>query len=322
MRFVVFGAGAIGGVVGGRLHQAGHEVLLIARGAHHEAIASAGLRLESPEESVVLQIPVFDDPAGVPWRDGDVVLLATKTQDTAGALGALAGVAGPRVPVVCVQNGVENERIALRMFPNVYGALVMAPTAHLEPGVVQAYSAPLSGGIDVGRYPGGTDERCRQVAAALSDSRFSSLPREHIMRWKYAKLLMNLGNIVQALCGPDADDDELDALAREEGRACLRAAGIDFASEDEDAQRRRDMLRIGEIAGRERGGGSTWQSFTRGSASIETDYLNGEIVLLGRVHGVPTPVNELLGDLARRALRDGARPGDVSPAEILAQLPW
>ena len=320
MRFVVFGAGAIGGVVGARLHQADEEVLLIARGAHYEAIASGGLRLETPEENVVLEIPVVEDPLAISWREDDVVLLATKTQDTAGALGALAEVAPQAVPVVCVQNGVENERIALRLFTYVYGAIVMAPTAHLDPGVVQAYSTPLSGAIDIGCYPAGLDATAVEVTAALSGARFSSRPRSRIMRWKYAKLLMNLGNVVQALFGPDADDEGLDSRAREEGRACLRAAGIDFASDEEDSERRRDLLHLGEIAGRERAGGSTWQSFARGTSSIETDYLNGEIVLLGRLHDVPTPVNELLCRLARQALREGARPGDLAPEQALAQL--
>ncbi len=320
MRFVVFGAGAIGGVVGARLHQSGREVLLIARGAHHDAIARDGLRLETPDESTVLEIPVCGDPSEVSWHGDDVVLLATKTQDTAGALGALARVAPTDLPIVCVQNAVENERLVLRRFRNVYGAVVMAPTAHLEPGVVQAYSTPLSGGIDVGRYPSGVDECCREVSAALSAARFSSLARPEIMRWKYAKLLMNLGNVVEALCGSDADDDELDRRAREEGRACLRAAAIDFASDEEDAGRRRGLLGLGRIAGHERGGGSTWQSLTRGAAGIETDYLNGEIVLLGRLHGVPTPLNELLCELARRALREGATPGEMAPRDVLARL--
>jgi 2-dehydropantoate 2-reductase len=269
---------------------------------------------------VALEIPVLDDPSAVAWRADDVVLLATKTQDTAAALAALAAAAPAHVPVFCVQNGVENERLALRTFANVYGALVMAPTAHVEPGVVQAYSTPLSGGIDVGRYPSGVDERSRAVSSALTASRFSSLARPEIMRWKYAKLLMNLGNILEALFGTDADDAGLDSLARGEGRACLRAAEIDFASEEEDAERRSDLLRLGEIAGRERGGGSTWQSFARGAPSIETDYLNGEIVLLGRLHGVPTPVNDLFCELARQAVRERAKPGDLSPEEVLARL--
>jgi 2-dehydropantoate 2-reductase len=320
LRFVVFGAGAIGGVVGARLHQAGHEVALIARGAHYEAIVRDGLTLETPEERAVLAIPVFNGPAAVAWGKDDVVLLAVKTQDTAGALGGLASVAPAHVPVVCVQNGVENERLALRIIANVYGALVMLPAEHLEPGVVQAYSMPLTGGIDVGRYPRGVDATCEMVTAALSEARLSSLARPEIMPWKYAKLLMNLGNVIEALCGPAADDDELDALVREEGRACLRAAGIDFASEEEDAERRLGLLSLGEIAGRERGGGSTWQSFARGAGSVETDYLNGEIVLLGRLHGVLTPVNSVLCELAREALRDGLRPGDVTPEDVLARL--
>ena len=321
MRFIVFGAGAIGGVVGARLHQSGREAVLIARGAHYEAIVRHGLRLESPDESVTLEIPAVAEPGAVAWREDDVVLLATKTQDTAGALGALVEVAPAAVPIVCLQNGVENERLALRLFRRVYGSLVMAPTAHLEPGLVLAYSTPLSGGIDIGRYPDGVDSLCDELAAALSQARFSSLARPRIMRWKYVKLLTNLGNVVEALCGTDADgDEELLARARDEGSACLRAAAIDFASDEEDAERRRDVLRLAPVAGRERGGGSTWQSLTRGAASIETDYLNGEIVLLGRLHGVPTPVNALLCELAREAVRRGARPGDVSPADVLARL--
>jgi 2-dehydropantoate 2-reductase len=320
LRFAVYGAGAIGGVVGARLHQSGHDVLLIARGEHYRAIAANGLTLESPEERAILEIPVFEHPSAVPWSEDDVVLLAMKTQDTAGALGALAAAAPAEVPIVCVQNGVENERLALRSFPHVYGALVMAPTAHLEAGVVQAYSTPLSGGIDVGRYPRGVDATCEGVAAALRASRFSALVRPEIMRWKYTKLLVNLGNVTQALFGQEADDSELTGLAREEARACLTVAGIDFALEEEDAERRRGLLHIGDIAGRERGGGSTWQSFTRGTATIETDYLNGEIVLLGRLHGVPTPVNELLCELARRALRVGARPGALMPDEVLSRV--
>ena len=56
MRFVIFGAGAIGGVVGARLHQSGHDVALIARGAHYEVIRERGLTLETPAGSAVFEI--------------------------------------------------------------------------------------------------------------------------------------------------------------------------------------------------------------------------------------------------------------------------
>src|ERR1035438_983706 len=139
MRFVIFGAGAVGGVVGARLHQAGFGVTLIARGAHLEAIRRDGLTLLTPVERVTLTLPAAAHPAEVDWSDEDVVLLTTKSQDTLGALTGLRDAAGAAVPVVCVQNGVENERLALRLMDRVYGAVVMAPTAHLEPGTVESY---------------------------------------------------------------------------------------------------------------------------------------------------------------------------------------
>ena len=81
------------------------------------------------------------------------------------------------MPVICVQNGVENERIALRYFERVYGAVVMLPAAHMEPGVVQAYGSLLTGIVDIGRYPDGVDSVCEQVTAALAACQFSSQPR-------------------------------------------------------------------------------------------------------------------------------------------------
>jgi 2-dehydropantoate 2-reductase len=319
MKFVIFGAGAIGGVVGARLQQAGFTVTLIARGAHLEAIRRDGLTLLTPVERVTLELPVAADPAHAPWSDDSVVLLATKSQDTLAALIALRDAAGAAVPVVCVQNGVENERLALRMMDHVYGAVVMAPTAHLEPGTVEAYGAELSGMIDVGRYPEGVDEVCAAVCAALSASKFLSRPIPDVMRLKYAKLLLNVGNAAQALCEPGERCDELTALAAAEGEAVLAAAGIEHvADEVTDISGRWTQLGVRDIDGRQRAGSSTWQSLARGTGAIETDYLNGEIVLEGRLHGVATPVNEALCRLAARAARDGRAPRSIPARDVLA----
>lgn len=321
MRFVVFGAGAIGGVVGVRLHEAGRDVLLIARGAHHDAIAARGLTLETPDEGVSVPVAIARSADAVSFSTDDVVLLATKSQDTTGALDALRDAASAGTPVVCLQNGVENERVALRRFARVYGAVVMAPTAHLEPGIVQAYGTKLTGAIDVGRYPSGVDERCDAICDALRAARFSSEPRPDIMRFKYAKLIANLANAVQAICGTDAAAEDLIERAREEGRTVLRAAEIDFVAEDvADVRGRWERWGVGEIAGRPRAGGSTWQSVVRGAGAVETDYLNGEIVLIGRQTGVPTPVNELLQTLARTTVRDHHQPGWLSAEDVLATL--
>ena len=224
--------------------------------------------------------------------------MAVKSQDTAQAVTSLAEVASPSTPVCCLQNGVDNERTVLRRFANVYAVGVMCPAGHLEPGVVQAYSSPTSGILDLGRYPGGVDDVAAATAVAFRASTFDAEARPDMLRWKYAKLLTNLGNAVEAVCGPEARRGPLTKLAREEGVACLVAAGIDFASEEEDRARRGDLLHVRPIAGRRRPGGSSWQSLARGTGAIETDYLNGEIVLLGRLYGIPTPVNESLQRLA------------------------
>ena len=89
MRFVVLGAGAVGGVLGARLHQAGFEVELIGRGAHYRAIRDRGLTLETPAERVTLAIAVHASPASVSWKVDDVVLLAVKSQDTAAGFRSL-----------------------------------------------------------------------------------------------------------------------------------------------------------------------------------------------------------------------------------------
>src|SRR5258708_3229824 len=93
MRFIVYGAGAVGGVIGGGVAEHGHEVVLVARGDHLSAIDEQGLRLESPEGARTIRIAAVDHPDKLSWSDGDVVLLAVKSQDTAGALDALAATA-------------------------------------------------------------------------------------------------------------------------------------------------------------------------------------------------------------------------------------
>ena len=314
MRFVVYGAGAVGGVIGAHLFRCGHDVTLIARGAHHDAIREHGLRLDTPDESVTLPIPVAARPAEVELADGDVVLLAMKTQDTAPALAELSAAAPPGIVIASAQNGVENERMALRLFSAVYGICVVLPATFLEPGVVEANMAPVSGLLDLGRYPRGEDDTAHALAAAFRGSTFGAEVRPDIMGYKYGKLLNNLGNAVEAVIGPGEQGRTVVRLAREEGVASLRAAGIEARSIDTVLAQARP------VQGRARLGGSSFQSLQRGTGTIEADYLNGEIVLLGREHGVPTPVNELLRTVANRMAREGLAPGLMTEQEFLALL--
>lgn len=308
--------------------------MLVARGAHLDAIRSNGLTVVSPDETVTLPILAVGDPSEAGLEDGDVVIIATKGQGTLAVLESLEAVAatdsrspadskstGAGISIVCAQNGVNNEREALRRFPDVYGICVMLPTAHIEPGVVEAYSSPTPGILDIGRYPSGSDQTAEAIAEALTTSGFESLARPDIMRWKYRKLIMNLFNAVEALLGRRHGwPDEIAGSIQHEAEQVLSAARIDVASAEEDRIRRGDTLKMSPISGGPRGGGSSWQSLARGLGSIESDYLNGEIVLLGRLYGIPTPVNAMLQQMANEAARSGAPPGSFTADDLLARV--
>jgi 2-dehydropantoate 2-reductase len=332
VRYIIIGAGAVGGTIGGGLALAGHEVVLTARGAHLAALRAHGLRLRTPRGTDVVPVPAIGGPDEIGLRPGDALIVTTKSQDSVGVLSQWAGrpvagggSAGRDLPVVCAQNGVANERFALRRFRRVYGVCVWLPATHVAPGEVAAHGQPLAGLLWAGRYPRGTDETIERAAADLTASRFLVPVSEDVMRWKYRKLLGNLGNALEALTGRRGRDGAPDDAAREladrvaaEGTAVLDAAGIGYASEEELRAVRGEHVNFAPVPGVTYGGGSSWQSLTRGTGSIEADYLNGEIALLGREHGIPTPVNETLQRLANRAAADRLPPGSLRPEEILA----
>jgi 2-dehydropantoate 2-reductase len=334
VRYIIIGAGAVGGTIGGCLFQSGHDVVLVARGAHLDALRSRGLTLATPLGTGTLDIPAVGGPGELTLRDGDVLVLSIKGQDTAGVLddwawqpvGGTAGgpAAAEALPIVCAQNGVANEGFALRRFRHVYGMCVWLPATHLEPGTVVSQGVPLAGLLPVGRYPSGVDATVEEIGADLAGSRFLAPVTDDVMRWKYGKLLGNLDNAVEALCGREARFSdharELRERTRAEALAALGAAGIAYASGDEIAAARGNNVGYGEVDGSTRTGGSSWQSLSRGTGTIEADFLNGEIVLLGRTHGVPTPVNETLQKMANQAARERRAPGSMTPRDILSAV--
>ncbi|TGA91877.1 2-dehydropantoate 2-reductase N-terminal domain-containing protein [Streptomyces sp. MZ04] len=328
MRYIIIGAGAIGGTVGGRLAEAGHDVVLVARGAHHDALRASGLRVSTPDGTRTHRLPVVQHPVDLgELRAGDVLFLAVKTQHCEAAVDAWGGrpvagggTAAEVLPLVCAQNGVESERIALRRFRRVYGVCVWLPATHVEPGAVSAAGAPYTGMLHIGRYPTGTDETARLIAADLEQSKIIAPVVPDVMRWKYGKLLSNLANSIEAVTGLITDDAavELFRRARTEGETVLAAAGIEAVGEQEQKEARGDRIRFEPFDRSERGGGSSWQSLSRGTGTIEADYLNGEIALLGRLHGVPTPVNDALQSVANDFARERRAPGSMPVADLVA----
>ncbi|OLT09983.1 2-dehydropantoate 2-reductase [Pseudonocardia sp. CNS-139] len=330
MRYIVIGAGAVGGTIGGRLHQSGRDVVLVARGEHLARLREEGLLLVTPDGEHKLDVPAAGGPEELALTAEDVLVLAVKSQATEAALRTWAdapvrggGRAGDRLAVVTAQNGVENERVALRLFRHVYAMCVWLPGTFLEPGRVVAEAAPLSGMLMLGRYPSGVDARAEAIAADLDDSRFAVFCEPDVMRWKYGKLLTNLDNGLDALFGRTSGAEGLAEVAgavREEAAAVLAAAGIAAVSGEEQAARRGDRVRVRPVAGHRRQGSSTWQSLARGTGDVEVDQLNGEIVLLGRLHGIPTPVNEAVQTAVRDAVRRRLAPATYPMDDLRALI--
>ena len=231
------------------------------------------------------------DPCEIDPRPDDAVLLTMKSQDTVAALDRLRAAGVLDQPIFCVQNGVSNERFALRRFPNVHGVTVMMPATFTTPGEVAAFSAPRYGVFDIGRYPEGRDAADDALAEALDAANIAAFVTPTVMESKYGKLLLNQRNIVEATLGRDADHGRFPNLLRAEAEAVLSAAGVEWRDVGAADPRRDALMRQEPVDGADRIGGSSTQSLAREARSIETDYLNGEIVLLGRLQGVPVPVN-------------------------------
>ena len=215
------------------------------------------------------------------------------------------------LPIVCAQNGVANEPRALRIFEHVHGMCVKMPSVYLKPGVVSVHGAPFYGTCDLGRFPSGYDRVDETFAADLSGTSIHCAPRDDIMGYKYAKLVSNLGNVIEGgvrhrrlerrhrhAC-PRRSDGRLRGGARQDGAECvarIRARAPWKASSVPAARR----IRVSHGAPR----------------TSRTDDLNGEIVFLGRLHGVPTPVNAMLQRLAVRLVNEHVAPGSMTLADL------
>lgn len=333
MRFIMCGTGAIGGVIGGQLAKAGFEVVLIdTNGAHVDAINRQGLRLKGIHGHHTLAIPAVREPAAVDWREGDVVVLAVKSQHTEAAAGALRRAAGRELPLFCAQNGVRNEEVAGRRFREVHGVMVLLGAKHLVPGeVVHTAKGPLG----IGTWPAGLGETAREVAAALGKTELPVYTTEDVRAAKWNKMLMNLNNATMGLtglCGQEAratrEVREFMADVYEEGLRVVRAAGIAYEGppgtgpiEEQIRQLRGDEPGPPVPAEEElRHYASLWQDLYHRRGEVEADHFNGEIVRLGRQVGVPTPYSSLLLALITEMAAARERPGKYTIAQLRARL--
>ncbi len=307
MRFVICGAGAVGGTIAGLLDRSGEEVAMVARGAHGEAIRSAGLTLHTPEFSHVANARGFSSVSDVDWREDDVAIVATKLQDSASLLDDLALAAPHGMSVVCAQNGLAGERMAARRGFATYGMMVWMPATYLKAGVVRVHGSPAPGVLDVGAWPSGRDSLAELLAERLTNAGFEAFARDDVMAWKRAKLRTNVVGMAKAIAS-ELSRAFADGL-RDETDAVFQAAGHSVTPWEEFSEHRA-AVRLAPAGGEERGGGSAWQSLTTGRSS-EVDFLCGEVVMLGREFGVPTPLNDRVVRETHALVAGGGAPRSV-----------
>jgi len=309
-RVVVVGAGAIGAGLGGLLALNGVPVQFVARGDHGRAMREEGLELWRPHRQDRVRVPTVRSLAEVSLRPDDLVLVCVMGQHTEQAVAALP--AGQ--PVVSLQNGTRPlDALVAAGHPTTAG-MVFVPAERPQPGRVLLPGSPAPGTVWLGRWPDGNSDDAGVLAELLASVGFRARAVDAIGPWTRAKSLANLGGIVVALC--DAPPSDVVDAARAEARAVWAAAGIETRSVVELVEAV-GPLTVVPVGGHLRRGGSTRHALQRGQ-TLETASLHGPIVSLGRTHGVATPVNQKLIELAHTAAAEAWVPGSLSADALRA----
>jgi 2-dehydropantoate 2-reductase len=319
MRICIYGAGAIGALMGGKLAAAGHDVTLVARGAHGEAMQRDGLRLEVKGETMHVRPRITDDAAGA--ASADYVILTMKAHGVSDALARLAPLLGPATTVVSAQNGlpwwyfhkiggplegralnsVDPGGAALRAIPveRVLGCVVIGASAIVAPGLVRTATG---GSFTLGEPDGVVSDRARGLAAAFEGAGFGARVSARIRDDIWAKLWGNVSfSALAVLTGSGlaslADDLATAALARAimaEARAVAETLGARLPMSID--QRIEQTKRMGDHKT------SILQDLEAGRP-MEVDAMIGCVVEAGRIAGVATPLIDGIYGLVRRRAR-------------------
>ncbi|MEE2060216.1 2-dehydropantoate 2-reductase [Rhodococcus artemisiae] len=316
-RIAVYGAGSIGCYVGGRLAAVGADVVFVGRQRIADEVREHGLRF-SDLDGADVRVAAVDyrtDPDAV--VDASLVLVTVKSSATPDVAAALAPLLRNDAVVVSLQNGLSNAVVLREKItrPVLTGMVPFNVVAQGE-GLFHQGS---EGGIEV--------EDSGLLAPYLSLFDAAGLPltvRSDMDAVLWAKLLLNLNNPINALSGLPLKTE----LSQRSYRRCIAAA-------------QREALAVGKVAGRTAARltplppawiprlltvpdivfrnvassmlaidplarSSMWEDLEAGRVT-EVDWINGEVVRLGREYGVATPVNDRLVELIRDAERGGRR---------------
>jgi 2-dehydropantoate 2-reductase len=286
LEVAVMGAGAVGCYFGGMLARGGHDVTLIARPQHVEAIGRDGLHMSTKTFDEHVRLKASSDPAAV--KGAQLVLFSVKSGDTERAGNQIKPYVRRDTVVLCLQNGCDNdERLrAVLTQPEVAAAVVFVGSEMLGPGLVRHHG---SGELVI--------DPIRNIPALAQIFEAASIPTQvsdNVRGQLWFKLILNCaynaisaiarkpyGQIVPSVGVQDVMRDVID-----ECLAVATAEGINVPG-DVDAAVRRIVETIPQQYS------STAQDIVRGKPT-EVDYLNGHVVRRGKALGIKTPANQVL----------------------------
>ena len=295
MKIAVMGAGSVGCYFGGLLARAGHDVTLIGRAVHVQAIHRDGLLLDTQTFREHVRIRAESDAGAV--KDAGLLLFCVKSIDTESAAASMAPHLAEDAVVLSLQSGVDNaQRLESVLRQRVLPAVVYVATEMVAPGHVKHRGR--------GELVIPDSTLGQQLAALFRPVGIPVLLSDNVTGAQWAKLIVNcafnpLSAIAQLPFGPLLQQAGVNAVMRDVVEECLAVAGaahIQVPGDPWEALRRTGS-QTGQYA-------SMAQDLARGKRT-EIDHLNGHVVKLGQALGVPTPVNQSLQVLVKLLERRG-----------------
>ncbi len=327
MQFIVYGAGSVGSVLGGMLSLHRHDVLLIGRAPLVTAVQHNGLRLKSATGEYTAHPQAAEALVAHDVAPDACVLLTVKCHDVRDAASSLARVVDRETPVICLQNGIASEQAVAESFASVYGGVVRMTCSMVQPGHA---SFRALGRVVVGAYPKGVDGVVGAVVGALGAIGFDAAPSKSILDDKWLKLAVNAQSVFHALIDARDQDEpgffNLKVGILEETRRVFKAAKIKARSADgKDPSIEQMIAEVKRPRARRPEHGvkvhnSVWQDFYLKRSRIESEFIHGPVIELGKAHGVATPHHETALGLATRAHAEHAGPESSRLVDVVRDV--
>ena len=296
MRIAVMGSGGLGGYFGARLCDGGADVHFIARGAHLEAMRDHGLRIVGPTNIHIPRVSVTDDPAVV--GVADLVMLCVKLWDTDAALQQIRPMVGPSTTIISFQNGVLKDQYLKAAFDasQIMGGVGYVATTIEQPGVIRQ-TGPMQrllfGEFDGARSARGQAFLDACLAGGINAELSSNILREIWQKYVFLVGLSGTTTTIRKVIGPIRENAQTRAFLLDVMREVVavgRAHGVELAENYAEVR----MKFADEVAYDMTS--SMHHDLTRGNR-LEVRWLAGGVTELGKLKGVPTPLNRAISDI-------------------------